>query len=231
MSFRFGGINTSFHSAGQYSRFLFNCISLQQNPIVRWADAAEEEEALPGGKNSGHQKRETLREVSENMFPSFKLFRQVRGVSRIWIMVTAQQLKHFLKKVFKQTINVIMSTMDKELVEVVPGIVPVRPVVTATWLALEVGLRPTSSVQKRRKTASCGQYQATDAGRQKTQPDLTAQTAHWISANRDTFSPGSTETTVTETSLRLQQISAHLLGLIKRFKVFWGVNTLSKMSE
>lgn len=81
--FRFGGINTSFHSAGQYSCFLFNCISLQQNPIVRWADAAEEEEALPGGKNSGHQKRETLREVSENMFPSFKLFRQVRGVSRI----------------------------------------------------------------------------------------------------------------------------------------------------
>lgn len=47
-------------------------------------------------------------------------------------MVTAQQLKHFLKKVFKQTINVIMSTMDKELVEVVPGIVPARPVVTAT---------------------------------------------------------------------------------------------------
>lgn len=136
-----------------------------------------------------------------------------------------------LKKVFKQTINVIMSTMDKELVEVVPGIVPVRPVVTATWLALEAGLRPTSSVQKRRKTASCGQYQGTDAGRQKTQPDLTAQTAHWISANRDTFSPGSTETTVTETSLRLQQISAHLLGLIKRFKVFWGVNTLLKMSE
>lgn len=82
MLFHFGGINTSFHSAGQYSCFLFNCISLQQNPIVRWADAAEEE-ALPGRKTSGHQMRQTLREVSKNMFLSFKIVRQVRGVSCI----------------------------------------------------------------------------------------------------------------------------------------------------